>query len=285
MVTSLLGVSVDTIVQAGGTRAIARALADTGDRVATMGEIEAAEGIVRLAAAEGLAERSDDLADAGAARAFEGYQEMVAGEEVREVAVAAALVGGAEIAQGAEELGAAGALDDVVEAAQAAQEVAAGRSDAAPGTLRWRGPPTGSSSSAPGRATGSRRWTSSASRRPPMATVAGASRSSAASRVKAARTHRHRGEAEGFYLLEGRVEFLGATSTTAHGAGRVRARPARHGARHPDVGTAPAAWLAIWPARLDGFPEELERLESAGAEPAEIAALRRHHGIEAGRAR
>ena len=51
------------------------------------------------------------------------------------------------------------------------------------------------------------------------------------------------------------------------------------------VGDGPAAWLAIWPAALDGFPEELERLTAAGASPAEVAVLRRHHGIEAGQRR
>ena len=51
------------------------------------------------------------------------------------------------------------------------------------------------------------------------------------------------------------------------------------------IGFAPAAWLAIWPARLDGFPEELERLEAQGATRAEIEALRGHHGMEPGRQR
>ena len=99
------------------------------------------------------------------------------------------------------------------------------------------------------------------------------------------RTHRHRGEAEGFYILEGRVEFLGATTTIAMEPGAFALVPpdTEHGIRI--VGTEPAAWLAIWPALLDGFPEELERLEAAGADPAEIAVLRRHHGIEAGRQR
>ena len=51
------------------------------------------------------------------------------------------------------------------------------------------------------------------------------------------------------------------------------------------VGTGPAAWLAVWPAALDGFPEELEHLQASGASPAELDALRRHHGIESGRQR
>lgn len=99
------------------------------------------------------------------------------------------------------------------------------------------------------------------------------------------RTHRHRGEAEGFYVLEGSVEFLGASSTTSMTAGSFALVPpdTEHGIRI--VGTEPAAWLAIWPASLDGFPEELERLTAAGASPLEIATLRRQHGIESGRRR
>jgi quercetin dioxygenase-like cupin family protein len=96
------------------------------------------------------------------------------------------------------------------------------------------------------------------------------------------RTHRHRGEAEAFYLLEGEVEFLGASSTTrlAPGAFALVPPDTDHGIRI--VGDGPAAWLAVWPARLDGLPEELERLTAAGASGDEIAALRRQHGIEPG---
>ena len=99
------------------------------------------------------------------------------------------------------------------------------------------------------------------------------------------RTHLHRGEAEGFYLLEGDVELLGSSSTTPLTAGSFALVPpdTEHGLRI--VGTAPAAWLAIWPASLDGFPEELERLRRAGARPAELEILRRQHGIEPGRQR
>ena len=99
------------------------------------------------------------------------------------------------------------------------------------------------------------------------------------------RTHLHAGEAEGFYLLEGEVEILGATSTTPLTVGSFALVPpdTEHGIRV--VGTTLAAWLAIWPASLDGFPEELERLRRDGARPAEIEVLRRQHGIEPGRQR
>lgn len=91
------------------------------------------------------------------------------------------------------------------------------------------------------------------------------------------RTHVHRDEAE--------VEFLGARSVTPMTTGSFALVPpdTEHGIRI--VGTGPAAWLAVWPAALDGFPEELERLHASGASPAELDALRRHHGIEPGRQR
>ncbi len=99
------------------------------------------------------------------------------------------------------------------------------------------------------------------------------------------RTHVHRGEAEGFYILEGEVEFLGARSVTPMTTGSFALVPpdTEHGIRI--VGTGPAAWLAVWPAALDGFPEELERLQASGASPTELDALRRQHGIESGRQR
>ena len=99
------------------------------------------------------------------------------------------------------------------------------------------------------------------------------------------RTHIHRGESEAFYVLEGSIEFLGASSTTSLNAGGFALVPpdTEHGVRI--VGTAPAAWLAIWPSALDGFPEELERLTAGGGDPTAIAELRRHHGIEPGRKR
>ncbi len=99
------------------------------------------------------------------------------------------------------------------------------------------------------------------------------------------RTHVHDGEAEAFYILEGEVEFLGQASVTAMTAGSFALVPpgTEHGIRI--VGTAPAAWLAVWPAALDGFPEELERLEARGPTPAEIATLREQHGVRPGRQR
>jgi quercetin dioxygenase-like cupin family protein len=96
------------------------------------------------------------------------------------------------------------------------------------------------------------------------------------------RTHVHVGEAEAFYLLEGQIEFLGATTTTRLDAGAFVLVPpdTEHGVRI--VGDSPAAWLAIWPSRLEGLPEELERLSAEGAGPAATAAARRRHGIVAG---
>ncbi len=101
-------------------------------------------------------------------------------------------------------------------------------------------------------------------------------------RVKAAARTPTAAQRKPFYLLEGEVEFLGARSATPMTVGSFALVPpdTEHGIRI--VGTGPAAWLAIWPADLDGLPEEIERLTAAGASPLEIATLRRQHGIEPG---
>ena len=94
------------------------------------------------------------------------------------------------------------------------------------------------------------------------------------------RTHLHRGEAEAFFILAGELELLGATSTTPIRAGTFVLIPpdTEHGLRI--VGTGEARWLAIWPASLDGLPEELH---AARDDPARTAAARRTRGIEPGR--
>ncbi len=99
------------------------------------------------------------------------------------------------------------------------------------------------------------------------------------------RTHVHLGQAEGFFLLEGEVELLGAESVTPIAPGTFVLVPpdTEHGLRI--VGTGPARWLAIWPSALDGFPAEHEALVAMGGGAAAIAELRRRHGIEQGRDR
>jgi len=80
-----------------------------------LGEVETAEGVARLVAAEGLAERSEDLADDGAALSYSGYEEMVVGETVRQAAVEVGAAGLAEAGEGMEEIGSAGALADMAD--------------------------------------------------------------------------------------------------------------------------------------------------------------------------
>ena len=96
------------------------------------------------------------------------------------------------------------------------------------------------------------------------------------------RTHVHRGEPEAFFLIEGRVELLGASSVTSLEPGAFVLVPpdTEHGLRL--VGNATARWLAVWPPALDGLPEGIEAL---GRDPsaAAVARVRRAHGIEAGR--
>ena len=98
-------------------------------------------------------------------------------------------------------------------------------------------------------------------------------------------THIHRGQAEGFFVLEGEIELLGAESVTPIAAGAFVLVPpdTEHGLRI--VGDGPARWLAVWPSALDGFPAAHQELVDGGAGTATLAELRRRHGIEPGRDR
>jgi quercetin dioxygenase-like cupin family protein len=93
------------------------------------------------------------------------------------------------------------------------------------------------------------------------------------------KTHRHEGEAEAFYILEGPVDLLGAESVTRLETGAFVLIPpgVEHGLRM--VGDGVSRWLAIWPSALDGYPEAAEAAIAAGAGPKAMAELRRRHGI------
>ncbi len=97
-------------------------------------------------------------------------------------------------------------------------------------------------------------------------------------------THVHAGEAEAFFILEGEVDFLGATSRTAIGAGSFVLVPpdTEHGVRI--TGSGPARWLAIWPAALDGMFTELVAA-GADVDPATYDQIRLRHGVRSGRDR
>ncbi|HYH92644.1 MAG TPA: cupin domain-containing protein [Candidatus Saccharimonadales bacterium] len=97
------------------------------------------------------------------------------------------------------------------------------------------------------------------------------------------RTHRHRGETEAFFILEGQVELLGAETVTPLGPGSfVRVPPdTEHGIRV--VGDRPARWLAVWPSALDGYPEAHQALLAEDGPSEAMVELRRRHGIEPGR--
>jgi mannose-6-phosphate isomerase-like protein (cupin superfamily) len=96
-------------------------------------------------------------------------------------------------------------------------------------------------------------------------------------------THIHVGEAEAFFILEGEVEFLGATSRTPIQVGSFVLVPpdTEHGLRI--VGSWPARWLAIWPAALDGLFDEIGSIENVNQEAYDEVRLR--HGVRRGRDR
>jgi quercetin dioxygenase-like cupin family protein len=96
-------------------------------------------------------------------------------------------------------------------------------------------------------------------------------------------THIHDGETEAFFILEGTVDFLGATSRTPLGPGGFVLVPpdTEHGVRI--TGSGPARWLAIWPAALDGMFSEIGSIEDANQEAYDQVRLR--HGVRAGRDR
>lgn len=97
------------------------------------------------------------------------------------------------------------------------------------------------------------------------------------------RTHVHEGEPEGFFVLEGEIELLGATSRIPISAGMFVLVPpdTEHGLRI--VGSRPARWLAIWPAALDGLVEDLSSIDQEDAVAADR--VRKRHGILSGRDR
>ena len=95
-------------------------------------------------------------------------------------------------------------------------------------------------------------------------------------------THRHEGEAEAFYILDGPVDLLGAESVTRLETGAFALIPSgvEHGLRM--VGDGVSRWLAIWPSALDGFPEAAEAARAAGADPDAMTELKGRHGVMPG---
>ena len=99
------------------------------------------------------------------------------------------------------------------------------------------------------------------------------------------RTHVHVGEPEAFFILEGRVELLGAESTTPLEPGSFVLVPpdTEHGLRI--LGDRPARWLAIWPPALDGLPEEIEQVTREGGNANALREARERHRMVPGRDR
>lgn len=103
-----------------------------------------------------------------------------------------------------------------------------------------------------------------------------------AGRGTSGRTHIHRGESEAFWIVEGEIELFGATSVTPLVPGTfVHVPPdAEHGLR---VMSDRAAWLAIWPAALDGLVAELAAARADGRDdPETVADIRSRHAVDPG---
>ena len=108
--------SADTIHRFGATRALARALAETGASVEDLGSNEVGEGMMRIEAAEEAAVLSEVADEVGRELRSEGRAEMAAAREIREVTEDLVMDATSEIAGGAAQLGAAGAMADLADA-------------------------------------------------------------------------------------------------------------------------------------------------------------------------
>jgi quercetin dioxygenase-like cupin family protein len=94
--------------------------------------------------------------------------------------------------------------------------------------------------------------------------------------------HVHQREDEGFYVLEGDVEFLveGRWVRVPAGSGLFGKRGVPHTFRN--AGTAPSRVLAtIYPAGFERFFVEVDRLSASGPPaPEQLVALGKRYGLE-----
>jgi hypothetical protein len=107
----LQGLAVDVIMRLGAMRALAQGLAESNARVGELGANEAAEGIVRIAAAGKAAEASETLGAAAVELTMRGVEEAAVAEAARSRAGDALAEGVGELASGAYSLGEATAVD------------------------------------------------------------------------------------------------------------------------------------------------------------------------------
>ena len=94
--------------------------------------------------------------------------------------------------------------------------------------------------------------------------------------------HRHVGNDEAYFVLDGLVEFRVAGTVFASGPGSFVLVPAGEAHTFGNTTDAPARLLVLHAPALDGYFSELEQLWSAPQPPgrdAELALMRRH-GME-----
>ncbi|MEZ4767385.1 MAG: hypothetical protein R2844_03055 [Caldilineales bacterium] len=113
--------SADTIHRFGATRALARALAETGASVGDLGSNEVGEGMMRIEAAEEAAVLSEVADDVGRELRSEGRAEMAAAREIRDITEDLVVDATTEIAGGAAQIGAAEAMSGLAESVMEAE--------------------------------------------------------------------------------------------------------------------------------------------------------------------
>ena len=99
--------AVEQILRSAGRSSLSRMMADTGEKIAALGENEVAEGVVRQVVADEMAGRAGELEAASIDMAVRSAVEMTASKVAADTARAMAAEGLVEIAEGSNQIGAA----------------------------------------------------------------------------------------------------------------------------------------------------------------------------------
>ena len=110
------------LIQFAGTRALGKAMGETGKQIETMGAQEMDEGAVRIAVSEAAAQRSRQLAEESGKLARRGVDELVTAEVAAGAGRMAVESGATDMAEGAAKMGAGTTMAGVGEALEERSE-------------------------------------------------------------------------------------------------------------------------------------------------------------------